>query len=62
MSIGLILDFSGSMQPRIDSLRESVRQFFNYANPNDEYFVVAVSTYPKVISKGIRSLHEIEPG
>jgi Ca-activated chloride channel family protein len=60
LSIGLILDFSGSMQPKIDALRESVRRFFNNANPNDEYFVVAVSTYPKVIANGVRSLHVIE--
>ena len=60
ISVGLILDFSGSMQPKIDALRESVRQFFDNANPNDEYFVVAVSTYPRVIAKGTKSLGEIE--
>src|SRR3954449_7684214 len=42
LSIGLVLDFSGSMEPKIDALRESVRQFFNSAHPDDEYFVVVV--------------------
>ncbi len=60
MSIGLVLDFSGSMQPKIDALRESVRQFFNNANPEDDYYVVAVSTSPKVIARGSQSLREIE--
>ncbi len=60
MSIGLVLDFSGSMQPKQDALRESVRQFFNNANPDDDYYVVAVSTTPKVIARGSQSLREIE--
>ncbi len=60
MSIGLVLDFSGSMQPKIDVLRESVRQFFNNANPDDDYYVVTVSTHPKIIARGTKSLSEIE--
>ncbi len=60
MSIGLVLDFSASMEPKVDELRESVRQFFNNSNPEDEYFVVTVSTEPKVIARGSQSVREIE--
>jgi Ca-activated chloride channel homolog len=60
MSIGLILDFSASMESKIDELRESVRQFFNNSNPEDEYFVVTVSSEPKLIASGKKSVRLIE--
>lgn len=60
ISVGLVLDFSGSMQPKMESLRKSIREFFNNANPADDYYVVAVSTHPKAIAQGTQSLEEIE--
>jgi Ca-activated chloride channel family protein len=60
LSIGLVLDFSGSMEPKIDALRESVRQFFNSAHPDDEYFVVVVSDVAKAVVIGSQSIREIE--
>lgn len=60
MSIGLVLDFSGSMETKIDLLREAVEQFFINANGDDEYYVVAVSTHPTLLALGTRSLHQID--
>ena len=42
ISIGLILDLSKSMTNKVDAEREAVAQFFQNANPQDDYFVIAV--------------------
>jgi len=60
ISVGLVLDFSGSMVSKVDTLRESIRRFLENANPDDEYYVATVHTYPKLIARGTRSVHEIE--
>ena len=60
LSIGLVLDFSGSMEPKIDALRESVRQFFNNAHPDDDYSVVVISDVAKAVVIGSQSIREIE--
>ena len=60
ISIGLILDLSKSMTNKVDTEREAVAQFFQNANPQDDYFVIAVSGRPKVIADSTRSIEAIE--
>lgn len=60
LSIGLVLDFSSSMQNKADMLRESIRRFMDNANPADDYYVVTVSTHPRLIARGTNSVHYIE--
>lgn len=50
ISVGLILDCSGSMRNKIEYEREAVAEFFRYANPQDDYFAIAVSSHPEVIA------------
>jgi len=47
VSLGIVLDLSGSMRGRLDVLRESFRHFAGLANPQDEAFLNVVSTEPR---------------
>ncbi len=60
ISVGLILDLSKSMTNKIDTERAAVEQFFQNANPDDDYFVITVSNHPKLIASSTRSIRAIE--
>ncbi len=60
VSVGLVLDFSSSMQNKAEMLREAIRRFFDNANPEDDYYVVTVSTHPRLIARATNSVHYIE--
>lgn len=60
ISVGLILDLSKSMVNKIDTERAAVEEFFQNANPDDDYFVITVSNHPKLIASSTRSLRAIE--
>jgi len=59
MSVALLLDVSGSMGKKIEILREAVREFFENANPRDDYTVVTVSDRPEVLIRGSQSIEDI---
>jgi Ca-activated chloride channel family protein len=48
VSLGVILDVSGSMGDKMDRLRESVNQFCDAANPQDEFFMIVFSDEPRL--------------
>lgn len=60
LSIGLILDVSGSMSNKIDTERAAVAEFFKNANPQDDYFVISLASQPQLIADTTESLDEIE--
>jgi len=60
ISVGLILDCSGSMRNKIEYEREAVAEFFKYANPQDDYFAISVSSHPEVIATSAQSIETIE--
>lgn len=60
ISVGLILDLSKSMTDKVETERAAVEQFFQNANPDDDYFVVTVSNHPKLIASSTRSIKAIE--
>ena len=60
ISIGLILDFSKSMTSKVETEREALKQFFNAANPEDDYFVITFADRPKVVANTTQSIGEIE--
>ena len=60
ISVGLILDCSGSMRNKIEYEREAVAEFFKYANPQDDYFAISVSSHPAVIATSEQSIETIE--
>ena len=49
-SVGLILDVSGSMRDTLYAAKEVARAFLAESNPEDEFFLMTVSTRPEAIS------------
>ena len=60
LSLGVIFDMSGSMHNKIEKAREAVVEFFRTANPQDEFFMVAFSERPEMISDFTSSVEEIQ--
>jgi len=60
ISVALVLDYSASMKNKIEYERQAVQEFFSNANPQDEYFIVTVSSQPKVIASSEQSIGTIE--
>jgi Ca-activated chloride channel homolog len=60
ISVGLILDVSKSMANKIDTERAAVSQFFQHANPQDDYFVISLSDRPRLIADTTQSLEDIQ--
>jgi Ca-activated chloride channel family protein len=49
-SVGLILDISGSMQGTLGAAKNVTQAFFKTANPEDEFFLLTVSSQPEALS------------
>jgi Ca-activated chloride channel homolog len=60
ISVGLLVDVSKSMTDKVDAEREAVSEFFKNANSEDDYFVVAFSTEPHVLTGVTQSIGTIE--
>ena len=50
ISVGLIFDSSGSMADKIQKSKEAALQFFETANPQDEFMLINFSDSPTLIS------------
>jgi len=50
VSMGIVLDLSGSMKTVLGDAKESLRSLMKDANPADEVFLNAVSTHPRAYS------------
>ncbi len=60
ISLGVIFDMSGSMSNKIDKAREAVVEFFRTANPQDEFFLIAFSEKPELLSDFTSSVEDIQ--
>lgn len=60
VSIGIIMDNSGSMVNKIDRAREAIRQFCEASNPQDEFFMITFSNEPRLASDFTDRPEEIE--
>ena len=60
VSIGIILDLSGSMTSKLVRARDSVLQFMKTANPQDEFFVIGFNDRPELIEDFTSSIEDIE--
>ena len=48
ISLGIILDTSGSMGDTLDRVRDAVNQFCDAANPEDEFFLISFADEPRL--------------
>jgi Ca-activated chloride channel family protein len=60
ISLGVVFDMSGSMSNKIQRAREAVIEFFKTANPKDEFFLVAFSDKPILLSDFTDSVEHIQ--
>jgi VWFA-related protein len=60
LSIGILLDTSGSMGSKLTISRDAVAEFFSSANPEDEAFLVEFSDHPELTLPFTKNLSDIE--
>lgn len=60
LSIGIVLDTSGSMGSKLEISRQAVAEFFRSANPEDEAFLVEFSDRPELAVPFTHDLSRIE--
>jgi len=59
ISVALILDFSGSMNNKTEFVMQAVDEFFQNANPEDDYYVITVSDQPTLVADASQSQNTI---
>jgi Ca-activated chloride channel family protein len=60
VSIGIILDVSGSMANKLARAREAVQQFCDASNPQDEFFMITFSDAPNLTADFTGSAEELQ--
>ncbi len=60
VSLGIILDLSGSMTNKFNRSRQSVKAFLKTANPQDEFFVVGFNDRPELIEDFTSSIDDVD--
>ena len=60
VSVGIVLDTSGSMTSKIERAREAVAEFLKSANPQDEFFLVSFGDTPQLMGDFTSSLEDIQ--
>ena len=48
VSVGIIMDVSGSMGSKLERARDAVREFCDQSNPQDEFFMITFSDDPRL--------------
>jgi Ca-activated chloride channel family protein len=60
ISVGVLIDMSGSMKDKFDKAKEAVVQFMQTANPDDEFFLIGFSDKPRLLMDFTDSPSEIQ--
>jgi len=60
VSIGVIMDLSGSMSNKVVRARESIIEFLRTSNPQDEFFIIGFNDRPELIEDFTSSIDDIE--
>ena len=60
VSIGIIMDVSGSMADKMERARDAVHQFCEASNPQDEFFMISFSDAPRLAADFTNRPEEIE--
>ncbi|MGC2478058.1 MAG: VWA domain-containing protein [Candidatus Sulfotelmatobacter sp.] len=60
VSIGLIVDMSGSMADKVERTKEAIRQFCEQANPQDEFFVITFADAPHLVADFTNRTEEVQ--
>lgn len=60
VAVGLIFDTSGSMGPKLRVARLAASEFFETANPDDEFFLVEFNDHPSLVTPLTSDTEEIQ--
>lgn len=60
LSVAILFDVSKSMTDKIDTERAAIVEFFNNANPDDEYFAITFSDRPRMLENSTQSIDELQ--
>jgi Ca-activated chloride channel family protein len=60
VSLGIIVDTSSSMATKMDRVREAIKQFCAFSNPQDEFFMITFSDEPHLVHNFSDSPEDIE--
>ncbi len=60
ISIGVILDLSGSMANKLGKAKEAAFQFFKTANPEDEFFLVGFNERAQLLSPFTNNVEDLQ--
>jgi len=60
ISIGIILDLSGSMVNKLGKAKEAAFQFFKTANPQDEFFLVGFNERAQLLSPFTNNVEDMQ--
>jgi Ca-activated chloride channel family protein len=60
VSIGIVMDLSGSMSNKVVRARESIVEFMRTSNPQDEFFIIGFNDRPELIEDFTSSVEDIE--
>ncbi len=60
VSLGIILDLSGSMANKFVRSRQSVKAFLKTANPEDEFFVIGFNDRPELIEDFTSNIDDVD--
>jgi Ca-activated chloride channel family protein len=60
VSVGILVDTSGSMSYKLDRAREAVQQFCEASNPQDEFFLITFADEPRLATEFTTHADEIQ--
>lgn len=60
VSVGVIMDLSGSMSNKVVRARAAILQFMKTSNPEDEFFVIGFNDRPVLITDWTSSVDDVE--
>src|SRR6266481_150373 len=60
ISIGVILDHSGSMANKLGKAKQAAFQFFKTANPQDEFFLVGFNNHAELLSPFTKNVEDLQ--
>ena len=60
VSVGIILDMSGSMSSKLDRAREALAEFCDSANPQDEFFLIAFSERAELVQDFTTQVDDVQ--
>ncbi len=60
VSLGIILDLSGSMTNKFNRSKQSVKAFLKTANPQDEFFVIGFNDRPELIEDFTSNIDDVD--